>query len=362
MTLDPSEPAGRPARSIGREGGAWIPAQATYEPGTEPAAEQAARWPRPGRRSSWRPVWSPGSASRRRPRARPARVPQAPASQPTDASGSSSAGSSNAGSSGAGSSAEGSSTTTVTDTSPPPVLGAFGVSAGFPSYQTVAGYLSAQYQYLGFQVKGSYTVVGPYVGLELRGYPPVPVPVPLFVGIGGGYYGGNVTYFATVGAHVPLSLHVRLDLEGGVANVPLLAKRTWAPYLSVGVSYAFPFVPTHGGYGPEAAAPMSLAGSPGPVCEKSDTPDRGMLLEAFHRTLKGFLDSARATYGSIYTDLSYSFDVTSVRISGDHGVVKIHYKGSVRTIATGKRESASGNASAVYRWNGCGWSTVDVSY
>ncbi len=288
--------------------------------------------------------------------------PQAPASQPTDVSGSSSAGSTNAGSSGAGSSAEGSSTTTVTDTSPPPVLGAFGVSAGFPSYQTVAGYLSAQYQYLGFQVKGSYTVVGPYVGLELRGYPPVPVPVPLFVGIGGGYYGGNVTYFATVGAHVPLSLHVRLDLEGGVANVPLLAKRTWAPYLSVGVSYAFPFVPTHGGYGPEAAAPMSLAGSPGPVCEKSDTPDRGMLLEAFHRTLKGFLDSARATYGSIYTDLNYSFDITSVRISGDHGVVKIHYKGSVRTIATGKRESASGNASAVYRWNGCGWSTVDVSY
>ena len=245
---------------------------------------------------------------------------------------------------------------------PPPVLGAFGVSAGFPSYQTVAGYFSAQYQYVGFQVKASYTAVGPYVALELRGYPPVPVPVPLFVGIGGGYYGGNVTYFGTLGAHVPLSLHFRLDLEGGVANVPLLAQRTWVPYLSVGVSYAFPFVPTHGGYAPEAAGPLAVAGTPGPVCEKSDKPDRGMLLQAFSGTVKGFLDSARATYGSIYTDLRYSFDITSVRISGDHGVIKIHYSGSVRAIATGKRESASGSASAIYRWNGCGWSTVSVSY
>ncbi len=363
MALDPSAAAARPARSIGREGGAWILDQATYEPGHRAgralAAARAVVILAACLVAGFGFAAAPASAS--------GPGSQDPTSQPTDASGSSSAGSSadgspTAGSPTDGSSTDGSSTTTVNDTSPPPVLGAFGVSAGFPSYQTVAGYLSAQYQYLGFQVKGSYTAVGPYVALELRGYPPVPVPVPLFVGIGGGYYGGNVTYFGTLGAHVPLSLHVRLDLEGGVANVPLLAKRAWAPYLSVGVSYAFPFVPTHGGYGPEAAAPMSLAGSPGPVCEKSDTPDRGMLLEAFHRTVKGFLDSARATYGSIYTDLSYSFDVTSVRVSGDHGVVKIHYKGSVRTIATGKRESASGNASAVYRWNGCGWSTVDVSY
>ena len=252
-------------------------------------------------------------------------------------------------------------TTTVHDTSPPPVLGAFGVSVGFPSYQTVAGYISVQDQYVGFQLEGSYTAVGPYVGLELRGYPPVPVPVPLFVGIGGGYYGGNVTYFGTVGAHVPLSLHVRLDVEGGLANVPLLARRSWAPYLSVGVSYAFPFVPTYGGYGPEAAGHLSVAPS-GPACVKTGTPDRSALLGAFHRTLQGFLDSARATYGSVYTDLHYSYDVTSVSVSGDRGTVKIHYSGSVRTIATGKKESASGNASAVYRWNGCGWSTVDVRY
>ena len=265
------------------------------------------------------------------------------------------------GSSTAGASADGSSTTTVADDTPPPVLGAFGVSAGFPSYQTVAGYFSAQYRYLGFQLKGGYTPVGPYVGLELRGYPPVPVPVPLFVGIGGGYYGGNVTYFGTLGAHVPLSLDVRLDLEAGVANVPLLARRSWAPYLSIGLSYAFPFVPTHGGYGPKAAGHLSVAGD-AVTCEPTDTPDVSQLLPAFHRTLKGFLDSARATYGSIYTDLHYSFTITSTHISGKRGVVKIRYSGSVRTIATGKKESASGTATATYRWNGCSWSTEDVSY
>ena len=53
---------------------------------------------------------------------------------------------------------------------------------------------------------------------------------------------------------------------------------------------------------------------------------------------------------------------TSATISGDTGRVHIHYSGSVTTIATGRKESASGSASATYRWNGCGWSNVGVSY
>ncbi|MEJ2359411.1 MAG: hypothetical protein P8Y13_15215 [Deinococcales bacterium] len=250
---------------------------------------------------------------------------------------------------------------TGSDDAPPPALGAVGITGGFPSYQTAALEFSAQVQYVGFQAKVSDTAIGPYFGLELRGYPPVPIPVPLFVGIGGGYYGGEFTYYGTLGAHVPLALHTRLDLEGGVANVPLLAKRSWAPYLSVGVSYAFPFTPTYGGYEPEAAAPLTVAGSAGVTCETSDQPDASKLGEAFHNTLQGFLASARATYGSIYTDLTYSY-TTSTSIHGDVGIVKVHYHGSVRTIATGRTESASGNASATYRWNGCAWLTVRVEY
>ena len=277
---------------------------------------------------------------------------------------SSSTAASTASSTSAGSSSQTAATAGSKTSAPPPALGAFGIGGGFPSFQTVAPYLSVQEQFVGFQLKVSETAIGPYIGLELRGYPPVPIPVPLFVGIGGGYYGGDVTYFGTLGAHVPLSLHARLDLEGGVASVPLLAKRSWAPYLSIGVSYAFPFTPTYGGYGPEAAAPKSVVplANQAPACKTIGKPDASRLPQAVRVTIKRWIDSARATYGSIYKDLRYSYHITSRRISGKYGTVKIHYHGSVKSIATGRTESASGNASATYLWTGCAWLTIRVKY
>lgn len=245
---------------------------------------------------------------------------------------------------------------------PPPALGAIGLGGGFPSFQTVAPYISIQAQYVGLQVKTSLTAVGPYFGFELRGYPPVPIAVPLFVGLGGGIYGGNTTYFATLGAHVPLSLHVRLDVEAGAANVPLLDKRTWAPYLSLGVSYAFPFEPTDTSVDFQVAAPLTIGGAPAPVCESEHPPGKGALVAAFHQTLANFLASARATYGSIYKDLKYSYTISSVAISGTRGRVVIHYHGSVVNIATGHKESASGTASATYFWTGCYWVTRSINY
>lgn len=245
---------------------------------------------------------------------------------------------------------------------PPPALGAIGLGGGFPSFQTVAPYISIQAQYVGLQVKTSLTAVGPYFGFELRGYPPVPIAVPLFVGVGGGIYGSNTTYFATLGAHVPLSLHVRLDVEAGAANVPLLDKRTWAPYLSLGVSYAFPFTPTDTSVDFQVAAPLTIGGAPPPVCDSEHPPSKATLVAAFHHTLANFLANARATYGSIYKDLQYSYQITSVGISGSRGRVVIHYHGSVVSIATGHKESASGTASATYVWTGCFWVTRSVNY
>lgn len=261
-------------------------------------------------------------------------------------------------------SADGSPDETETLTSAPPAIGAFGVTAGFPSYQTVAVSFSVQSQFVGLQLKGSLTPVGPYFGFQLRGYPPVPFPVPVYVGAGAGFYGPNTTLFAVVGAHVPLSLAMRLDVEGGVAQVPLLEKRQIVPYVSLGVSYAFPL--------PAAPPPGQVTaidtvrgdGFGGKVvaCAEVTEPDRGALRGAVKRTVREFLDSARATYGSIYTGLRYDYDIVDTSVSGDIGTVEVKYSGSVKTIANGERESASGTATARYRWTGCAWRPAGLRY
>lgn len=238
-----------------------------------------------------------------------------------------------------------------------PALAAVGLSAGFPSYQTIAPTLSLQSGHFGFQAKASWTPAGPYVGLQVRGYPPVPVPLPVFVGVGAGFYGSDISYHAAVGAHVPLGLNLRFDIEGGVANVPLLDRRSWAPHLAAGVSYAFP-VETSAGRSAEAAEAAARA----PTCTSPGEPDQGALSDAVDRVVQEWILSARATYGSVYTDLSYDYTVKSTSVDGDRATVAVSYSGSVTEIATGKRHSASGEASATFRWNGCGWSNTGVSY
>ena len=245
---------------------------------------------------------------------------------------------------------------------PPPAIAAFGVTAGFPSFQTVAVSISLQAQYVGLQLKGSLTSAGPYFGFQARGYPPVPVPVPLYIGVGAGFYGPNTTVFGVVGAHVPLSLNLRLDVEGGVAQVPLLDKREIVPYVSIGLSYAFPVPAVVGsGSASSVARAVSSTGSTA-TCTEPGEPDRSGLADAVKSTVRGFIESARATYGSVYADLRYDYDIRGTKVSGDVGTVEIRYSGSVRTIATGQRESAKGVATARYRWNGCSWRELGVEY
>lgn len=239
----------------------------------------------------------------------------------------------------------------------PPALAAVGLTAGFPSYQTVAPMFSVQAGHFGFQAKASWTPAGPFVGVQLRGYPPVPVPVPLYVGVGAGFYGRDLSYHAAVGAHVPLGLNLRLDLEGGVANVPLLGDRTWAPHLSLGLSYAFP-VQTASGPGVAGAG----ANAPLPACQAPAQPDAEALPAAVARTVEEWLLSARATYGSVYTDLEYGYRIASTRLDGAAATVVIEYTGSVREIATGQRHEASGRATGTFAWKGCYWSNTGVSY
>lgn len=91
-------------------------------------------------------------------------------------------------------------------------------------------------------------------------------------------------------------------------------------------------------------------------------PDEGALIDAFERVLDEWLLSARATYGSVYTDLDYSYSVTSATVSGDEGTVAISFSGSVRAIGSGTVHEADGSAEARFRWTGCSWSSTSVEY
>lgn len=249
---------------------------------------------------------------------------------------------------------------------PTPALFSVGISGGFPSYQTVALSVSLQSSFVGLQAKGSWTAVGPFLGLQLRGYPPVPIPVPVYLGLGVGIYGPNVSFHAALGAHVPLARALRLDLEAGLASVPLLDQRSLAPHVAVGVSYAVPLqLQPNAGRGGErigrtiAERPQR---SPEPTCAAPVEPVPGALADAVDTVVDQWLDSARATYGSVYTDLNYSYSITSSSVTGSSATVKVSYSGSVREIANGRRHEASGTATAEFGWNGCNWVNRGVSY
>jgi len=242
-----------------------------------------------------------------------------------------------------------------------PGLVAVGVSGGFPSYQTVGVSASLQVQFVGAQVKGSLTPSGPYFGLQLRVYPPLETPVPVFIGLGAGLYGRSVSYHAALGAHMPLGVALRLDAEAGIASVPVLGTRNWAPHLVLGLSYAFPIELAPAETGQSAGAGQSEATRSG-GCAVPLPPDKGALIGAFERVLDEWLLSARATYGSVYTDLDYSYKVTRVAVSGEEGTVTLGYSGSVRAIGSGTVHEAEGRAEASFRWTGCSWINTAVTY
>lgn len=243
-------------------------------------------------------------------------------------------------------------------------LVSFGVSAGFPAFQTLALNGSVQYRYFGAALRAAWTpAAGPYVGLAARGYPPVPgVPVPVFGQLGVGVHQGGTVVTAAVGAQVPLAPRVRMDIEAGVAAVPLLDDREIVPFVSLGVSYAFAIDLS----APRSELPTSPASrEPAEVSETvtcSGTPDEEQLRSAVAATVRDFVRDAQATYGSLYDDPRYSYEIDEITVQGNDAEVSITYQGSVVEIATGARIEATGSASGTFRWNGCSWRRTSISY
>jgi hypothetical protein len=87
-----------------------------------------------------------------------------------------------------------------------------------------------------------------------------------------------------------------------------------------------------------------------------------MLRGAVEAVINDWLATAQAAFGSVYTDLSYSYKINPASIRGNIAHVSVSYRGSVREILTGVKHSASGTASATVGWNGCGWGGGAVQY
>lgn len=245
-----------------------------------------------------------------------------------------------------------------------PALFSVGLATGFPTYQAATVAIGAQMEFVGLQLKGGYTAAGAYFGAQVRGYPPFPVPVPVYFGVGGGVYGSNNSFHIAVGTHIPVTEHIRIDLEAGMANVPLLNERTWAPHIAAGVSYTIA-VETGTASSGAASATGAATRESMPASVGSCEPEESNLTQVpsvVQATIDDMILSARATYGSTYTDLQYSYSITDVAADGDAADVTINYSGSVRNRLNGQVESASGEAGVALSWTGCHWRAGNVWY
>lgn len=240
-----------------------------------------------------------------------------------------------------------------------PAVAAFGVAFGFPAYRTVGLGASLQSGAFGAAVRAAWGSAGVAVGLQARAYPPVPWPVPTYVAAGADLYGSGVAPHLAVGAHVPLAERWRLDVEAGVAWPPLLDTRTLAPYLSLGVGYAFALTiaPT----APPIATAAASGGGAGDACVAGD-PDAALLNAAVDATVRRFVADATATYGSLYRGLDYRVRIVERDVRGVDARVALAYQGSVVERATGRTLDASGTAEVTFRWRRCGWLRTGLTY
>jgi hypothetical protein len=239
-------------------------------------------------------------------------------------------------------------------------VASFGVQFGFPSYRTASVSASMQARFVGFAVRVGGGPGGVAVGLQARAYPPIPIPLPIYLAGGVDLYAGRVAPHAALGAHVPLGGGWRIDVEAGAAWTPLLDEIRVTPLLGVGASYAIPLRLPTGGAVPAATGAVGER-EVGATCEPR-APDLAALDAALAASVRRFVDDAVATYGSVYRNLRYRTFVVDRRVEGDRATLTVAYAGSVVEIVTGQAVEASGEAEVDFRWDGCRWRRTGLRY
>ncbi len=250
------------------------------------------------------------------------------------------------------------------DTSEQPprlTLGSIEFLGGWPGFRLYGLRLGAQVEQFGFALEGSYNEAGIYASLAGRYYLPIPGPVPTFVNAGAGIFVDDPVFFAGVGAHIPLGLSdFRLSIEGGASRVLVFDQPQILPYASLALGYTFIFDSQALKEEKIAERQASTEGS-GQGCVAGE-PSASALRSSFVNRLKSRIAKARTTYAGSYRDLSYSYNITDVSISGERGRVEARYQGSATEVISGKRVSASGTINASFSWTGCSWRLEDYSY
>lgn len=233
---------------------------------------------------------------------------------------------------------------------------------GLPAYRSVGVGAALKADQFGVALRGAWGSVGPAFGAQARWYPPLPAPLPFYLGLGADVYDGNVTPHGVVGAHVPLGPNWRFDLEGGAARASLGAEVVWTPHLSLGVSYAFAADLPDPAADPDTDRAQPLTSRAGASACVPGDPDPDRLASDVDAAVRAFVRDGVALYGNAYRDLRYRYAIVRERIDGDVATVQIRYSGSARAITGGERVEASGTATASFRWTGCRWQQTSLSY
>jgi hypothetical protein len=245
----------------------------------------------------------------------------------------------------------------------PPVLLSFGVGGGFPSYQAGGAQVNMQTGSVGFSVRANWGATGIAAGMQMRGFLPLPIGIPSFVGIGVDIYGGGMAPHAVFGVAVPLGESLRFEIEGGAAYPEIGLGRTAVPYFRVSLSWDFLLadLPRDGSLAsPEASSGFGFALTSS-TCPASE-PDPALIPGALAAQIARFVQQNTAVYGSLYTNLQYETQVLETRVIGDRATVVLAYSGSVVQRAGGILLDASGTAEVDFAWRRCQWSRTALRY